>query len=471
MQEIANGTFNYSSLSEIMPMIYKRFTEKSAEEWRQIYKALQLLEFLIKNGSERVIDDARSHMSLLKMLRQFHYIDSNGKDQGINVRNRSKELTELLSDVDRIRSERKKARSTRNKYGGSEGGMGLGGMSSGGRYGGFGSETGGGLNGGYGGYSGGVFGDGGGFGGQESSDAYGTTQGRRDRFQEYDEYDEGGPTSPAPRRNPPNRTTPAAAPKTEPPKPKAPEVDLFEFGDEEVSSAPTAPHVTNGKASASSISALDDFGTMQSGAGDDEFDDFQQAGPSALTNILSPSQSTVNNTAIPPPAVPNSAPAPAPIPVMSPPLPTGAARPSSTANYSAFRAPQPSTNTSTPLQSPPLQPSNQPKATGYQPQGPNYFGSISVMQTSNSGASTPSASASANTSGIGGAAKPLGTQAAKKPASGADPFASLAMGGGKKTTAQKGPTMAEMSKQKANQGLWGATSQQGASGGSNGDLI
>lgn len=25
-------------LNEIMPMIYKRFTEKSAEEWRQIYK-------------------------------------------------------------------------------------------------------------------------------------------------------------------------------------------------------------------------------------------------------------------------------------------------------------------------------------------------------------------------------------------------------------------------------------------------
>jgi len=26
-------------LNEIMPMIYKRFTEKAAEEWRQIYKA------------------------------------------------------------------------------------------------------------------------------------------------------------------------------------------------------------------------------------------------------------------------------------------------------------------------------------------------------------------------------------------------------------------------------------------------
>lgn len=29
-------------LNEIMPMTYKRFTEKSAEEWRQIYKVSRL---------------------------------------------------------------------------------------------------------------------------------------------------------------------------------------------------------------------------------------------------------------------------------------------------------------------------------------------------------------------------------------------------------------------------------------------
>lgn len=47
-------------------------------------QALQLLEYLIKHGSERVVDDARSHISTLKMLRNFHYIDDKGKDEGIN---------------------------------------------------------------------------------------------------------------------------------------------------------------------------------------------------------------------------------------------------------------------------------------------------------------------------------------------------------------------------------------------------
>ncbi|KAG5437935.1 hypothetical protein PCANB_000281 [Pneumocystis canis] len=116
MQEIAIGTYNYTAFNEIMPIIYRRFTEKSAEEWRQIYKALQLLEFLVKHGSERVIDDARSHISIIKILRNFHYIDAKGKDCGINVCNRAKELVQLLSDNDLLKQERKKAKMNKEKY-------------------------------------------------------------------------------------------------------------------------------------------------------------------------------------------------------------------------------------------------------------------------------------------------------------------------------------------------------------------
>jgi hypothetical protein len=43
-----------------------------------------LLEYLVKHGSERVVDDARSHVATIKMLRNFYYIDEKGKDQGLN---------------------------------------------------------------------------------------------------------------------------------------------------------------------------------------------------------------------------------------------------------------------------------------------------------------------------------------------------------------------------------------------------
>ncbi|RIB12974.1 hypothetical protein C2G38_2019473 [Gigaspora rosea] len=140
MQEIAQGTYSYQSFNEIMTTIYKRFTEKEARQWRQIYKALQLLEYLVKHGSERVVDDARAHMGTIKIMRNFAYIDDKGKDQGVNVRNRARELAELLSDVEKIRQERRKAKANRTKYTGvSSDAIGYGGSSS--RYGGFGNES------------------------------------------------------------------------------------------------------------------------------------------------------------------------------------------------------------------------------------------------------------------------------------------------------------------------------------------
>lgn len=73
------------------------------------------------------------------------------------VRTRSKELAELLSDLDRVRQERRKAKANRNKYigTGNDGATGMSfGTESGSRYGGFGSDSLGGGGGG-GGYDGG----------------------------------------------------------------------------------------------------------------------------------------------------------------------------------------------------------------------------------------------------------------------------------------------------------------------------
>lgn len=403
-----------------------------------------MLEFLIKNGSERVIDDARSHVSLLKMLRQFHFIDQNGKDQGINVRNRAKELAELLSDVDRIRAERKKARANRNKFGGVEGGAGMGGFSgsggfsggSGGRYGGFGSEQ---AN--FGSYSGAVYGDGGGFGGQESS--FSDTQARRDRFEEYDEYDEADAAPAARRRDPaPSSSSQARRePKKEEPKPKAPEPvpDLLAWDDE--------PAATSNSAGKQPVSApANDFGD------DDDFDDFQSAAPA------------------PAPAAPaaSSFAKPVAAPFIAPPAST------STINSSTqFAAPQPqsaaqnnnlndlfSTVTPSPatgsLASPPVSTpassiATQPiQPTGYQASGPNYFTSVSAATAPQSAGSTPSVMSP----GIGG--NKIGSAAPKK--AGGDAFASLLSGAApkKSNTPTQKITMADMAKQKTSQGLWGA---------------
>ena len=451
-----------------MPIIYRRFTEKSAEEWRQIYKALQLLEFLIKHGSERVIDDARSHLTLLKMLRQFHYIDQNGKDQGINVRNRAKELTELLSDVDKIRSERKKARATKNKYTGVEGGTGFGGGFSGGssgRYGGFGSDSGG----GFGGYSGGVYGDGGGFGGQSSD--YGASSGgsRGNKFEEYDEFDEDERPAASSSRPPRQAERTAARKPAEPPKKaKAPEVDLFSFDDEPATSSFAA---APSKAPATQSSALADLAGSSNAADDDEFDDFQSAPPASQ-----PAATTTTFAAAPlsPPittaTVTTSSQFVAPKPVSAPqqanlsnmvslssisPTPSSTATP--VANYSAFASPSAA----------PLAPQNT-KPSGYQPSGPNYFGSFQA---------TPASQASTSSTGMA-ALKPATPSGGAKPAaSGGDAFGSLwsqASAGLKKSNAPtSGPALGQLAKEKSSAGIWGAAAaaspsqSQPKAGGSN----
>lgn len=43
-------------------------------------------------------------------------IDENGKDQGVNVRQKVKELVDFVQDDDRLREERKKAKKNRDKY-------------------------------------------------------------------------------------------------------------------------------------------------------------------------------------------------------------------------------------------------------------------------------------------------------------------------------------------------------------------
>jgi epsin len=381
------------------------------------------------------------------MLRQFHFIDQNGKDQGINVRNRAKELAELLSDVDRIRTERKKARANRNKFGGVEGGGGLGsgfsgsgGFSGGGsRYGGFGSESAD-----FGGYSGGVYGDGGGFsGGGGSTSGFADSQTRRDRFDEYDEYDEGEVPATPRRKEPASSSTSQVkreVKKEEPAKPTAPVADLLAWDDEP---APAPASSAAGKQPVGSMS--NDFG-----GDDDDFDDFQSAAPAAAP------ASAASAFARAPAAAPFIT-APASTSTIGASTQFAAPQPQSAVQNNNFNdliatvSPPPAANSmaSPPASTPAAAMSQQYRPAGYQASGPNYFTSVNVQNQAQSAGSTPALMSSS----IGG--KKPGSAAPK--ASGGDAFASLLSGAPKKTgTPTQRVTMADMAKQKTSAGLWGA---------------
>lgn len=148
MSELAKLTYMYEHFAEICGngtgMLWKRMFEENKKAWRRIYKSLLLLDYLVKNGSERVIQATRDHLYDLRALEHYQHTDEKGKDQGINVRQRSKELIALVTSDETLREERKKSKKNRDKYigVGSEDRYGSGGYGSS-SYGGGGSGSGG----------------------------------------------------------------------------------------------------------------------------------------------------------------------------------------------------------------------------------------------------------------------------------------------------------------------------------------
>ncbi|KAF9971950.1 Epsin-3, clathrin recruitment and traffic between the Golgi and endosome [Actinomortierella ambigua] len=259
-QELAQATHNFQYFNEIMPCLFKRFHEREPREWRSMYKALVLLEYLVTNGSERVVDEARGHISTIKVLRNFQYVDENGKDEGINVRNRAKELAEMLSSVDRIKEERKKAKANRNKFVGSGGSGGFAGT--GNKYGGFGSDS---------------YFEGGGYNGSSDFGSSSRYDGHRSSRGRYEDDESPSTSPPTTRRSTRKTETPRSTPKPEPAK----EVNLFDF-DEPAPTSSTASRAGKGVQQA----VDDEWGTMQSAT--DDFGEFQSAAPTTSSSARTP---------------------------------------------------------------------------------------------------------------------------------------------------------------------------------------
>ncbi|CAH1761979.1 9216_t:CDS:10 [Entrophospora sp. SA101] len=119
MAEIAQATFNHHEFIEIMEMVDKRLNDHG-KNWRHVFKALVLLDYCLHVGSQDVVSYAKENLYVVKTLREFQYIDDDLKDQGQNVRQRAKEITELLQDDERLQHERKQRTELRRRLTGND---------------------------------------------------------------------------------------------------------------------------------------------------------------------------------------------------------------------------------------------------------------------------------------------------------------------------------------------------------------
>ncbi|XP_061062050.1 ENTH domain-containing protein 1 [Eubalaena glacialis] len=114
MLDISDLTFNTVSLSEIMSMLWQRLNDHG-KNWRHVYKSLTLMDYLIKNGSKKVIQHCREGFRNLQTLKDFQHIDEAGKDQGYYIREKSKQVIMLLTDEQLLHREREVACRTRRR--------------------------------------------------------------------------------------------------------------------------------------------------------------------------------------------------------------------------------------------------------------------------------------------------------------------------------------------------------------------
>jgi len=135
LNELANDTYDYEKYNVITKLMWEAMDGRPAA-WRQVFKSLTLLEHLLKNGSDQIVEDARSKSHKIRTLYNFNYYEGT-TDRGVGVREKAKQLMELLQDNDIIREERLKARKLREKFGGGMSGVG----SNGGRYEGYGNDS------------------------------------------------------------------------------------------------------------------------------------------------------------------------------------------------------------------------------------------------------------------------------------------------------------------------------------------
>lgn len=99
MADIARITYNSSTdFYEVMDMLDKRLNDKG-KNWRHVLKSLKVLDYCLHEGSELVVTWARKNIYIIKTLREFIYLDEEGRDVGASsrftrcVRNTSRKCT------------------------------------------------------------------------------------------------------------------------------------------------------------------------------------------------------------------------------------------------------------------------------------------------------------------------------------------------------------------------------------------
>ena len=112
MSDIARATHHHDEYSLLFKMVWKRLND--VEHVMHVQKALILTDYLLRNGAERFINDAKRRSRDISALQKYKQYDANNRDVGGEVRAKAKSVYELLTNDAKLAEERAKAQAIRD---------------------------------------------------------------------------------------------------------------------------------------------------------------------------------------------------------------------------------------------------------------------------------------------------------------------------------------------------------------------
>jgi len=112
MHKISQSSSSPLSYHSMLVMLWKRLTDYPY--MRHVYKSLVLIEYLLKNGSERFISDVRLRAGDIRRLKAYKFYKE-GAEVAQDVRKKAAQILALLDDKESLEQERELARRATGK--------------------------------------------------------------------------------------------------------------------------------------------------------------------------------------------------------------------------------------------------------------------------------------------------------------------------------------------------------------------
>ncbi|KAJ4894379.1 ENTH/VHS family protein [Raphanus sativus] len=111
MTKIAEASFNTVDYWRIVDVLHRKIGKGEGEmkKWREAYKAMVLLEFLLTHGPLHLPHDFLYDLDHIRFLSTFQYVDDKGFDWGAKVQKKADQIQTLLLGKEELREARAKA--------------------------------------------------------------------------------------------------------------------------------------------------------------------------------------------------------------------------------------------------------------------------------------------------------------------------------------------------------------------------